>query len=170
MLSQWTSWTGWAWGRLPILRFLRENPPHAAAWVGLVTFVARDQVDMRVVDGLAGGGAVIESDIKAGGLMALLKKVAHGGDGSPKGSLCFRREFIKAGSDRLGNNERVAGRDRIAIVEGNSVGVLVDDAFRLKRRERRVGKDEGRRMRDERVLHGYSFNCLAIDEAVRICI
>ena len=55
-------------------------------------------MDMGVVDGLAGGGAVVEADIETVGLVALLQEIAHSGDGAPEGGLRFRREIEKGQS------------------------------------------------------------------------
>lgn len=62
---------------LPVARLLRQHPAHAAARIGHVAGIAWDDVDVQVHDGLAGGRAVVEADVVAGGAVAL---VDHGAD------------------------------------------------------------------------------------------
>ncbi len=57
----------------PIPRLPRHHPPHPAPRVFRIARVARDQVDVQVRHGLAGGGAVVDADVVALGLVAALQ-------------------------------------------------------------------------------------------------
>ena len=52
-----------------IVRKLRDDVSDASAWVGDITAVAWDQVDMEVGDGLTGSGSDVDADVVSIGLV-----------------------------------------------------------------------------------------------------
>src|SRR5512139_1020817 len=59
----------------PVLRLVRQHPPHPAARVFLVAAITRDQVDVQVRHALAAGLAVVDADVVAVGLVMAVDDV-----------------------------------------------------------------------------------------------
>ena len=55
---------------LEVVALAGDDVADAAAWVGDVAGVARDEVDVEVEDGLAGGFADVDADVEAVGVVA----------------------------------------------------------------------------------------------------
>lgn len=110
-----------------VLLFARDDPSDAAFGIGHVALVARDDVHVAMEDGLPGCFAHIDAHIKAVGVETLvnllpdiLQHDVH--------RLALVLGQVEVGSDvPLGDDERMTGRNRIAIVECNTSCCLADD-------------------------------------------
>lgn len=110
-----------------VLLFARDDPSDAAFGIGHVALVARDDVHVAMEDGLPGCFAHVDTNIKAVGVETLvnllpdiLQHDVH--------RLALVVGQVEVGSHvPLGDDERMTGRDGIAVVEGNASSCLADD-------------------------------------------
>ena len=107
--------------------FTWNHASNTAFGIGHVAFVSGDDVHVAMEDGLPGGLANVDTDVVAVGVKTLvnllpdiLQHDVHG--------LALVVGQVEVGSDvPLGDDERMTGRDGIAVVEGNAGGRLADD-------------------------------------------
>ena len=110
-----------------ILLFARDDPSDAAFGIGHVALVARDDMHVAVKHRLACGLIDVDAHVITIGVEAfvnllpdILQHHVH--------RLALVVGKIKVGSDvPLGDDERMTGRDGIAVVEGHADSCLADD-------------------------------------------
>ena len=107
--------------------FIRNHPSHSTFGIGHVALVARDDMHVAMEDRLPRGFAHVDAHIKAVGVETLvnllpdiLQHDVH--------RLALVVGQVEVGSHvPLGDDERMTGRDGIAVVEGNASSCLADD-------------------------------------------
>lgn len=104
--------------RSRILLLLRYHSPYAAAGVLHVSLVARDEVDVDVVDRLARCAADVDPDVVALGMMLLVECILglpeHSIDGQPLAG----GKIKVTGHMTPRNHERVALGDGVLVEDG----------------------------------------------------
>jgi hypothetical protein len=94
---------------------------------GQITVKARNQVNMQMRNGLAGGSAVIDADVVALRLKLFVQqKLWHGRAGLKGLGAPVRRQIKEGASVPFGYQQGVARRHRITVANGNGCGALVD--------------------------------------------
>ena len=109
--------------------FVGDDAADAAAGGGVVAGAARNQMEMAVEDGLAGGFAVVGAEIEAGD--GRVGGLELGGEfpGEAVGGGPFVGGEVTEGSDvAAGDDEGVAGADGEAVAEGDAGAVGGHDA------------------------------------------
>ena len=99
-------------GRPLILLLPGNYAAHAAARVGGVSVVARDDVAMEVHHGLARGLAAVHANVVAVRLVALFDPRSGLGDGIGQGRLLFRRQLKPIRTQPVRNEQHVPQRHR----------------------------------------------------------
>ena len=82
--------------------------PDTAAWVRGVAGVAWDHMDVHVQYCLAGGDAVVDSDIVAVGMELGVQRLPSGGDGAKQCVLLLDGRLAEGGNVTAGDNQRVS--------------------------------------------------------------
>ena len=65
-----------------VVALVGDDIADTAAWIGDVTVISRNDVDVEVVHGLAGGRARVETDVESVGSVLLVDRIAHSIDKS----------------------------------------------------------------------------------------
>ena len=108
----------------------RDDTADAAAGRGVVAGPSGDKVQMAVKNGLAGRGAVIRAEVKAGNSGIGGLKISGDHLRQPVGGGPFVGGEVAEGGDMAaGNDEGMAVADRIAIAEGHAGTILGQNAF-----------------------------------------
>ena len=101
---------------------------HAAARVGDVAVVARDQVDVQVEDGLAGGFADVDADVEAVGAVAAGDQLSASVEAGGQGRSLLGGGVEPGGDVPSRDDEQVAFADREGVPEGPREAVFEGDA------------------------------------------
>ena len=110
-----------------VFLFTRNHPSHAAFRIWDIALIPRNNMHVAMKDRLTSGFADVNTDIISIGmetlvnfLLYILQHHVH--------CLALVVGKIKVGGDvPLGNDERMTGRDGIAVVEGHASSCLADD-------------------------------------------
>ena len=113
----------------PIPGLPRHHPPHPAPRVLHIARVARDQVDVQVRHGLAGGRAVVDADVPGRGLVAARQAVAGFVQQRQQGGAFVGRDLEKAAHMPARDDERVPGRDGVRVAHDQAQRVAAGDAL-----------------------------------------
>ena len=131
----------------PVVGFFRNDPSHASAWIGAVSRIAGNQVDVQMADGLPSRGAVVYADVVSGRTKLELKLLLR----------CFNqfehRHALLDGRVKERSHvpcryhQCVPCRDRIGIAKGNRKVVTQQDSLPRQGTERALGAfHNGRRL------------------------
>lgn len=127
----------------PIPGFSGDEPPHAPSWVGDVSGISRDQVNVRVHDGLTGGLSHVHTNV----ISIWVQIGVQLRIGLPdQFKRCFALIFgqrEEAGNVAEGNNQQVSFADRIPIVASVAKGVPKNDVLGGGRTKWALGIHEG---------------------------
>lgn len=104
-----------------ITLFSGDDSPDTTFWFWCVTRVARDEMDMDVGNGLPGGIANIDTDIKSVWMIMLLQIFLAFIDHCPKELLFFRGQIKVAGKVPPGNNQCVPRSNRKRVQNGATI-------------------------------------------------
>jgi hypothetical protein len=102
---------GWCGGCCEVVGEVWDDVANAAAWVGDITCVAGDEMDVEVWDGLSGSGSAVESDVVTvgGGLESFVEELLDGVDELEDGGL-FRGGGVEPCWDEAaGDDQCVSG-------------------------------------------------------------
>jgi len=102
---------------LPVPRFVREDPADPVPRIGDVARVAGDHMHMGVVDGLAGVGAHVDSDVEPGGTGRRRRVALHYPDQVEDRRLLVVAEDEEVRVMATWHHQGVAGRDREPVAE-----------------------------------------------------
>jgi hypothetical protein len=118
----------------------RDDMTDAAAWVGDITEVARDQVDVQVGDGLSAGLADIDTDIEAVWGMVRFDELFADLESLGERMLFFGGCIEPCGNVSMGDEEQVSGaygkRVPQSVHDCRSVLVHEEDALGIDIAER----------------------------------
>ena len=110
---------------------LRKQPANSPSGIFRISIEARNNVNVCMVDGLARRNSVIEAHIESPGFILESKRVPNISHEVPYVCLDCRTKRKEACLVDLGDDERMAGCNRIAIPLGNGVlRLCADIAFR----------------------------------------
>ena len=107
--------------------FARDDPSDAAFGIGHVALVARDDMHVAMEYGLPGGFAHVDAHVKAVGVKTLVNLLPDILQHDVHGLALMVRKIKVGGDVPLGDDKRMTGRNRIAIVECNTSCCLADD-------------------------------------------
>jgi hypothetical protein len=130
------SWPGGGVVHLPdaargeVVALARDDVPHAAPWVVDVAAVARDQVDVQVEDGLAGGPADVDADVVAVRAVAAGDQLAAVVEGLADGLVLLGAGVEPGGHVPPRDDEQVARARGEGVPEGEDERSLEGDAVR----------------------------------------
>src|SRR5512139_729900 len=112
----------------PVLRLVRQHPPHPAARVFLVAAVAGNQVDVQVRHGLAAGLAVVDADVVAVRLVVLVEDLLGVRQRLEQRGLLGFGGLEQGGDVAARDDDGVTQRDGKAVAVGDGELVLGEDA------------------------------------------
>src|SRR5439155_11276695 len=104
-------------GSLPVLRLLGDDPADAAAGISGVTIPARDHMDVRVPNRLARSDAVVHANVESVRAVFFGEQLADGCYLRPERGEFLHRKFKYGSHVPLGDHERMAFGDRVAVEE-----------------------------------------------------
>jgi len=111
-----------------VVAFPGDDVADAAAGVGHVAFVARDEVEVEVEDGLASGPSDVQADVVAVGVVAVGHEVAGPVEGGEDGRALLVARVEPGGDVAPGDDEEMAGGHGEGVPEGASALVFEGDA------------------------------------------
>ncbi len=103
----------------------RQQVADAAFWIVDVAMKARDHVEVKVLGGIAGGGAGVEAHVVAVGVEGVIEGGLHFGEQGEERVVFGEGGVEPRGEWALGDDQRVAGGDRLGIGGGEGEGVFV---------------------------------------------
>jgi hypothetical protein len=117
----------------------RNDVAHAAAGVGDVSPVPRDEVDVEVEDGLASGLADVDADVEAVGVVATRQEIPGTVDGCGDRCLLVLARVEPGRDVPSGDDEEMAFADREGVPEGPRQAVFEGDPVAGGGAERAIG-------------------------------
>src|ERR1700735_3274803 len=95
----------------PVTGFRGEHPPDAPSRVGDVAAIARNQMDVHVSDGLAGGRSIVDADVEGVRGEFPVEKSLLFPDDLEQRVMLLGRQVEKRSHVSMRDRERVARRD-----------------------------------------------------------